>query len=44
MSRGLTKAQSEHLIVTGYMEPIMAKMNEEQVKEYAAYLINNKLQ
>lgn len=44
MSRGLTKSQSEHLIVTGYMQPIMAKMTEDQVKQYAAYLINNKLQ
>lgn len=43
MSRGLSKSQSEQLIVNGYMEPIMTKINDEQLKKYALYLINNKL-
>ena len=43
MSRGLTKAQSEQLIVSGYMQPILSKMNEEQLQKYASFLIENKL-
>jgi len=43
MSRGLTKSQSEQLIVSGYMQPILAKMNEEQLQKYASFLIENKL-
>lgn len=43
MSRGLSKSQSEQLIVNGYMEPIMTKIDDEQLKKYALYLINNKL-
>lgn len=43
MSRGLTKSQSEQLIVSGYMQPIISKMNEEQLQKYASFLIENKL-
>jgi Fe-S cluster assembly protein SufD len=43
MSRGLTKSQSEQLIVSGYMQPILSKMNEEQLQKYASFLIENKL-
>lgn len=43
MSRGLTKSQSEHLIVSGYMNPIMSKIEDDKIKEYAQYLIDNKL-
>lgn len=43
MSRGLTKSQSEQLIVSGYMQPILSKMNEEQLQRYASFLIENKL-
>lgn len=43
MSRGLTKAQSEHLIVGGFMEPIIKELDDELVKNYALYLIAEKL-
>ena len=43
MSRGLTKSQSEQLIVSGYMQPILSKMNDEQLQKYASFLIENKL-
>ena len=43
MSRGLTKSQSEQLIVTGYMNPIISKINDELVKNYIAQLIDKKL-
>lgn len=43
MSRGLTKSQSEQLIVTGFMEPIIKELNDELVKNYALYLISKKL-
>lgn len=43
MSRGLTKSQSEQLIVSGYMQPIISKMNEEQLQKYASFLIESKL-
>lgn len=43
MSRGLTKSQSEQLIVNGYMEPIMSKIKDEQFEKYASYLIDSKL-
>ena len=43
MSRGLTKTQSEHLIVGGFMEPIIKELDDELVKNYALYLIAEKL-
>ena len=43
MSRGLTKTQSEQLIVTGYMNPIISKINDELIKNYIAHLIEKKL-
>ena len=43
MSRGLTKSQSEQLIVSGYMQPILSKMHDDQLQKYASFLIENKL-
>lgn len=43
MSRGLTKSQSEQLIVSGYMNPIINKINDESIKNYIMHLIDQKL-
>ena len=43
MSRGLTKSQSEQLIVTGYMNPIISKINDDLIKNYISNLIEKKL-
>lgn len=43
MSRGLTKSQSEQLIVSGYMNPIIAKINDDSIKNYIEKLIEKKL-
>lgn len=43
MSRGLTKTQSEQLIVSGYMNPIISEIKDELVKQYVLDIIKNKL-
>ena len=43
MSRGLTKEESEHLIVTAYMNPILQKINDDSILEYIKKLLINKL-
>ncbi len=43
MSRGLTKSQSEQLIVSGYMEPIIKNITDEEIKNLAINLITEKL-
>lgn len=43
MSRGLTKEESEHLIVTAYMNPILQQINDDSLLEYIKKLLVNKL-
>lgn len=43
MSRGLTRTESEHLIVSAYMNPMIKNVNDELVVNYINNLLKNKL-
>lgn len=43
MSRGLTKEESENLIVTAYMNPLLKQINDQLILEYINKLLINKL-
>lgn len=43
MSRGLTREDSEQLIVTGLMNPIINEIKDEKIKQYVINLIKEKI-